>query len=52
MVVVRYSPDKHDLSALLKGYQPGGQLGTDASQELGSLSPASSTTTVTRLASR
>jgi len=27
MVVVRYSLDKHDLSALLKGDQPGGQLG-------------------------
>jgi predicted DNA-binding helix-hairpin-helix protein len=27
MVVARYSPDKHDLSALLKGDQPGGQLG-------------------------
>jgi len=27
MVVVRYSPDKHDLSTLLKGDQPGGQLG-------------------------
>ncbi|HKI00326.1 MAG TPA: DUF3592 domain-containing protein [Candidatus Sulfotelmatobacter sp.] len=27
MVVVRYSPDKHDLSALLKSDQPGGQLG-------------------------
>jgi hypothetical protein len=24
---VRYSLDKHDLSALLKGDQPGGQLG-------------------------
>ena len=27
MVVVRYSPSKHDLSALLKSDQPGGQLG-------------------------
>jgi hypothetical protein len=27
MVVVRYSPDKHDLSALLRSDQPGGQLG-------------------------
>ncbi len=27
MVVVRYSADKHDLSALLKSDQPGGQLG-------------------------
>jgi hypothetical protein len=27
MVVVRYSPDRHDLSALLKGDQPGSQLG-------------------------
>ena len=27
MVVVRYSPDKHDLSVLLKADQPGGQLG-------------------------
>jgi hypothetical protein len=27
MVVVRYSPDRHDLSVLLKGDQPGGQLG-------------------------
>jgi hypothetical protein len=27
MVVVRYSPEKHDLSALLKSDQPGGQLG-------------------------
>lgn len=26
-VVVRYSPDRHDLSALLKRDQPGGQLG-------------------------
>jgi hypothetical protein len=27
MVVVRYSPSKHDLSTLLKSDQPGGQLG-------------------------
>lgn len=27
MVVVRHSPDKHDLSVLLKSDQPGGQLG-------------------------
>ena len=27
MVVVRYSPDKPDLSVLLKSDQPGGQLG-------------------------
>jgi hypothetical protein len=27
MVVVRYSPDKHDLSVLLKSDQSGGQLG-------------------------
>lgn len=27
MVVVRYAPDKHDVSALLKSDQPGGQLG-------------------------
>lgn len=27
MVLVRYSPDQHDLSALLKRDQPGGQLG-------------------------
>lgn len=27
MVVVRYSPDKHDLSVLLRSDQPGGQLG-------------------------
>jgi Protein of unknown function (DUF3592) len=27
MVIVRYSPDKHDLSTLLKADQPGGQLG-------------------------
>jgi|ERR1022692_313981 hypothetical protein len=27
MIVVRYSPDKHDLSAALKSDQPGGQLG-------------------------
>ncbi len=27
MVVVRYSPSKHDLSVLLKSDQPGGQLG-------------------------
>lgn len=27
MVVVRYSPEKHDLSVLLKDDQPGGQLG-------------------------
>jgi Protein of unknown function (DUF3592) len=27
MVVVRYSPSKHDLSALLRSDQPGGQLG-------------------------
>ena len=27
MVVVRYSPDKHDLSVLLKDDQPGGHLG-------------------------
>jgi Protein of unknown function (DUF3592) len=27
MVIVRYSPDKHDLSVLLKSDQPGQQLG-------------------------
>jgi hypothetical protein len=27
MVVVRYSPNKHDVSVLLKSDQPGGQLG-------------------------
>jgi hypothetical protein len=27
MVVVRYSPHKHDLSVLSRGDQPGGQLG-------------------------
>jgi Protein of unknown function (DUF3592) len=27
MVIVRYAPDKHDLSVLLKSDQPGGQLG-------------------------
>jgi hypothetical protein len=27
MVVVQYSPDKHDLSVLLRSDQPGGQLG-------------------------
>jgi len=27
MVVVQYSPAKHDLSALVKSDQPGGQLG-------------------------
>ena len=27
MVVVRYSPSKHDLSTLLRSDQPGGQLG-------------------------
>lgn len=28
MVVVRYSPEKHDLSTLLASDQPGGQFGT------------------------